>query len=162
MIKISKIFSLFAVVILVFSCCKDKGPDIELDKLTKANWYYMKMRLVVINPIVPSYNKDSVIYPEDCEKNYYTRFLSDSSYINYYGKDKCGTFIPDSVIGKWSLNKSNFILKKEDDLSGEGSYLINELNLKNLVLVQETKIEIKVDGKKETIQSKRTFYYENK
>jgi hypothetical protein len=162
MIKIDRIFFLFVFAILVYSCCKDNGPDVELDKLTKANWYYIKMRLIVINPIVPMYNKDSIIYPLDCEKKYYTRFLSDSTYINYYGKNKCDSYIPDSVVGKWSLNRSNFTLKKEDDLTGEGSYIINELNLKNLILVQETKIDIKVENKTETIRSKKTYYYENK
>jgi hypothetical protein len=162
MIKIAGIFVSVTIAISLFSCSKNNEPVIQTEKLTTAKWYLLKLNVIADNPVSPVYNVDTIIYPQNCEKDDYMIFMADSVFVNYYGAKKCETYTPDSVVGTWSLNKSNLMLGMENEIIGQCSYKINELSTKYMVLIQEIERDVIINGNTETIKSKKTFYYENK
>lgn len=163
MTKIMRIFYVIVILVLAISCKKENGINVEIDKLTLNNWQLVKMNLVVNNPIAPEYNIDTLIYPSRCYSDDYIKFLPDGSFIQYYGTIKCSSFEPDSIIGKWSYQKSNYSLLLESDLNGQQLYNINELDIQNMVLLQESTVKAKNnENKTVTISSKKIYYYKNK
>jgi hypothetical protein len=162
MIRFIRYFYIGLFVFISVSCTKVNIVNVDIAKLAQTKWYLVKMALIVDNPVSPEYNADTIIYPQDCAGDDFLKFLPDSSFIQYYGITKCRSTDPDSIIGKWSYNKSNLSLLLESDFLGEQIYRIDQLNVLNMILIQESAIKENKGNSTVTIRSKKTYYYQNK
>ena len=161
MTKIARFICLVTFVFMGVSCSKVNTIDIDISKLVNVNWHLIKMELVVNNPVSPAYNADTTMYPLDCDSDNYTKFLPDSLFIQYNGIIKCISGEPDSMVGKWSYNKTNFSLILDSGLQNEQLYKITELNFLNMVLVQDYSVEKHIENSVVTIRTRKTYYYQN-
>jgi hypothetical protein len=150
------------ICIFILLSCSKESPDIEIDKLTKGKWYLTKMNLLIENPVAPSYNIDSVLYPVECESDDYLMFMSDSSFVQHNNGKKCNASDVDSLVGTWSYDKTKTSLLLSYNLTDQQLYQVCELNLLNMVLLQSSAVEVIHNGKTVTIKSRKTYYYKNK
>lgn len=95
---------LFLASILINSCKKDddQEPD-TATKLTTGKWFLEKKNLVIKIDDLPEETESL----EDCEKDDYIEFKTDSTAIENYGEVSCNDDNESEKINKWSLRKNS-------------------------------------------------------